>query len=156
MPQKPKAKPKQSGKAQKPEENSAALYISAHEGEEDYADIQVCLLWHYAASHNMQIVGIYSDLGAKREKQQVLKKLLADIHSGKANFTQILLMNPQKWNGSSSISEHDYCESVCKNAGVEVRYAFPSAAPGSGPCSIMFRALRRAAEAQEQRWGLNE
>jgi len=144
-----------SGKNSKPSADRAALYISAHEGEEDYADIQVCLLWHYAALHNLQIVGIYSDQGAKLEEQPVLKKLLADIHCGKAHFAQLLLMNPRKWDGSSAGGDHDYCESVCRKADVEVRYAFPSSGSEAGPCSNMLKAMRHMAEAQEHRWGLN-
>ena len=138
-------------KVSKPEENSVLLYISAPGGEEDYADIQVCLLWYYAALHHLQIVGIHSDQGERAKEQPVLKKLLADIHNGKADFGQLLLMNRGKWGNG----DYDYCESVCKKAGIEVRYAFPSTKPEVGPCSLLLKSMRRIAEAQELRWGLH-
>ena len=138
-------------KVSKPEENSVLLYISAPGGEEDYADIQVCLLWYYAALHHLQIVGIHSDQGERAKEQPVLRKLLADIRNGKAHFAQLLLLNQGKW-GSG---DYDYCESICKKAGIEVRYAFPSTKFEAGPCSTLLKSMRRIAEAQEHRWGLN-
>jgi hypothetical protein len=146
---------KTKAKTSKPAENSVLLYISAPDGEEDYADIQVCLLWYYAALHHLQIIGIHSDQGENSKEQPVLKKLLADIHGGKAHFAQLLLMNPRKWGGSSASGDYDYCESVCKKAGIEVRYAFSSSKSEAGPCSALFKSMRRMAEAQEHRWGLH-
>lgn len=79
----------------------------------------------YAARRNFQIVRTYTDQGKSGLNiggREGLKKLLADVVGGRADFSVVLVYDVSRWGRFQDADESAYYEYQCKRAGVRVEY----------------------------------
>jgi DNA invertase Pin-like site-specific DNA recombinase len=79
----------------------------------------------YAACHGMEIVRTYADKGKSGLKlagRNDLKRLLADVLSGSADFSVILVYDVSRWGRFQDADESAHYEYICKQAGFSVHY----------------------------------
>lgn len=114
----------------------------------------------YAAKHGIDIVKTYIDEGKSgltAQGRDGLRSMIADIHSGAAEYTVILMRDISRW-GRGQPDESAHYEFICARAGFDVYYVEPFKNNGSIDFSIHFkRALaeeyrrERAAKAKAVR-----
>ncbi|PZQ58734.1 MAG: recombinase family protein [Phenylobacterium zucineum] len=91
----------------------------------------------YAMEHGYEIVCAYEDSGRSGvtvKRRAGLKGLLADVVSGEAAFTHILVVDVSRWGRFQDPDEAAHYEFICREAGVAVVYCaevFPNDATGS-------------------------
>ncbi len=79
----------------------------------------------YALLHDLQVVRTYADEGRSGvhiKRRDGLKKLLADVQGGKANFEVILVYDVSRRGRFQDADESAYYEFICKAAGISVVY----------------------------------
>ena len=71
----------------------------------------------YAALRNMAIVRSYADegiSGLSLDRRDALKRLIADVQSGNADFKAILVYDVSRWGRFQDPDESAYYEYICK------------------------------------------
>jgi DNA invertase Pin-like site-specific DNA recombinase len=79
----------------------------------------------YAARRGMEIVRTYADHGKSGMSiigRDALKRLLADVASGKADFSVILVYDVSRWGRFQVSDEGAANEHLCKKAGITIHY----------------------------------
>jgi DNA invertase Pin-like site-specific DNA recombinase len=77
----------------------------------------------YAAKYGIDIVKTYVDEGKSGlgiDERDGLRSLIADIHSGAAEYNVILMRDVTRW--GREMDEGAYYEFICRRAGVDVLY----------------------------------
>jgi hypothetical protein len=79
----------------------------------------------YAASHNMEIVQVYSDHGRSGLNiagREGLNQLMSDVENKQANFSALLVYDVSRWGRFQDVDESAYYEYLLKGAGIRVHY----------------------------------
>jgi DNA invertase Pin-like site-specific DNA recombinase len=79
----------------------------------------------YALAHGFQVVRTYTDPGCSGitlTRRRGLQQLLADVVSGRARYTAILVYDISRWGRFQDIDEAAHYEFVCKDAGIPIYY----------------------------------
>jgi DNA invertase Pin-like site-specific DNA recombinase len=101
----------------------------------------------YAAVRGIEIVRTYADRGISGlgfEKRDALKRLIADVESGGADFEAILVYDVSRWGRFQDSDESGYYEYVCKRAGVKVHYCAEPFENDGSPFSAIVKSIKRA------------
>ena len=76
----------------------------------------------YAERRGIEIVRTYADDGKSGLSiggRAALQRLIADVESGKADFTIILVYDVSRWGRFQDADESAYYEYICKRAGIQ-------------------------------------
>ncbi len=79
----------------------------------------------YAERRGFQIVRTYADegrSGLRLAGRDALTRLIADVESGKADFSAILVYDVSRWGRFQDADESAYYEQICKRARISVHY----------------------------------
>ena len=79
----------------------------------------------YAQDHKMQIVRTYNDAGKSGltlQRRNGLRELLADVETGSADYSVILVYDVSRWGRFQDSDESAYYEYRCKRAKISVHY----------------------------------
>jgi DNA invertase Pin-like site-specific DNA recombinase len=101
----------------------------------------------YAEGHGMRIVRTYADdgkSGLRIDGRNALKRLIADVESGNADFEAILVYDVSRWGRFQDADESAYYEYICKRAGIRVIYCAEQFANDDSPVSTIVKGVKRA------------
>jgi DNA invertase Pin-like site-specific DNA recombinase len=132
---------------------SAAQYLRMSTDFQKYSLAnQRATIAAYAMENGFQVVCSYEDAGRSgvtAKRRAGLKGLLADVVSGEAQFTHILVVDVSRWGRFQDPDEAAHYEFICREAGVGVVYCaemFPNDATGS-----IMKQLKRVMAAEYSR-----
>lgn len=126
----------------------AAQYLRMSTDHQKYSTENQSIANHaYAASHRMEIVRTYADEGKSGltfERRDGLKRLIADVQSGSADFTVILVYDVSRWGRFQDADESAHLEYLCKRAGIAVHYCAEQFENDGSPFAAIVKAIKRA------------
>ena len=133
----------------------AAQYVRMSTDHQQYStENQADVIARYAAENGMEIVATYADAGksgltlAGREE---LQQLLADVESGNADFSVVLVYDVSRWGRFLDADESAYHEYICRRAGKNVHYAAEQFKNDGSPISTLIKAVKRTMAAEYSR-----
>ncbi len=100
----------------------------------------------YAEAHRMEIVSSYADLGKSGlslQRRDGLRQLLADVESGAAEYSAILVYDVSRWGRFQDADESAYYEYRCKRAQIVVHYCAESFANDGSVSSALLKTIKR-------------
>nr|WP_290753332.1 recombinase family protein [Amaricoccus sp.] len=120
----------------------AAQYVRMSTEHQQYStENQAHAIRQYADRHGLEIVRTYADegrSGLRIEGRDALQRLIADVESGAADFTTILVYDVSRWGRFPDADESAHYEYRCRRAGIQVRYcAEPFENDGSALSTIV-------------------
>ncbi|WP_416236691.1 recombinase family protein [Yoonia sp. 72] len=101
----------------------------------------------YAERRGIEIVKTYSDdarSGLIIEGRAALQQLVADVESGAAEFTVILVYDVTRWGRFQDTDESAYYEYRCRKAGMQVAYCAEQFENDGSPTSTIVKSVKRA------------
>ncbi len=133
----------------------AALYVRMSTEHQQYSpENQLEVVRQYAASHNMEIVQVYSDHGRSGlniEGRESLNKLMSDVENKQANFSALLVYDVSRWGRFQDVDESAYYEYVLKRAGIRVHYCAEQFENDGSMSSSVLKTLKRSMAAEYSR-----
>ena len=104
----------------------AAEYVRMSTEHQQYStENQEDAIRQYAARRGIEIVRTYADegkSGLRLDGRDALKQLLADVQSGNAEFSLILVYDVSRWGRFQDADEAAHNEFICRRAGIDVQY----------------------------------
>jgi len=79
----------------------------------------------YATARSLTILRVFEDSGRsglRLDGREALQNLMAEVQSGKADFSAILVYDVSRWGRFQDADEGAYHEYVCSRAGIRVHY----------------------------------
>lgn len=107
-----------------------------------------------AAERGYDIVPTYADEGVSGltlERREGLKRMLADVISGRASFERILVYDVSRWGRFQDPDQAAHYEVICKQAGVRVEYCIEPFEDDASVASALVKQLKRAMAAEYSR-----
>jgi DNA invertase Pin-like site-specific DNA recombinase len=101
----------------------------------------------YAARRGFEIVQTYEDSGRSGltlNGRQSLQQLLADVRSGAAEFSAILVYDISRWGRFQDADESAYYEFVCREAGISVHYCAEQFENDGSISATIIKSVKRA------------
>lgn len=101
----------------------------------------------YAQRRGYEIVQTYADAGKSGlsiQGRDSLKRLIADVESGQANFKTILAYDVSRWGRFQDADESAYYEYVCKRAGINVEYCAEQFENDGSIGTTIIKSVKRA------------
>lgn len=133
----------------------AAQYIRMSTERQEYSPtFQKAANEAFALAHGMQIVRSYEDAGVSGlslRNRDGLKTLLADVLSGSADFTHILVYDVSRWGRFQNSDQAAYYEFMCAQAGVSVTYCAETFSNDGAPTSQLLKHIKRTMAAEYSR-----
>ncbi|MEZ2416356.1 recombinase family protein [Luteibacter sp. RCC_6_2] len=108
----------------------------------------------FAVANRMRIVRRYLDHGRSGldlSGRPALRRLLADVRSGTADFQAVLVYDVSRWGRFQEADEAAFYEYLCMLGGVRVIYVAEPFANDQSPLSAMLKGLKRAMAAEYSR-----
>jgi DNA invertase Pin-like site-specific DNA recombinase len=124
--------------------------------QQHLTDNQADKIKEYAEAHGVEIVRTYSDSGKSGYSvgaRTSLKKLIADIEAGLADFNVILVYDVSRWGRFKDADESAYYEYICRRAGIQVAYCAEQFENDGPPNSTVLKSIKRAMAAEYSRFG---
>ncbi|MBE7183806.1 MAG: recombinase family protein [Methylobacterium mesophilicum] len=115
--------------------------------QEYSTDNQADVIRAYAAERGFEIVRTYSDegkSGLRLEGRAGLKRLIADVEGGQADFEVILVYDISRWGRFQDADESAYYEYICKRAGIAVHYCAEQFVNDGSPISDIIKSVKRS------------
>jgi DNA invertase Pin-like site-specific DNA recombinase len=126
----------------------AAEYVRMSTEHQKYStENQTEAIQQYAARRGLTIVRTYADAGKsglRLDGRDALKKLIADVQDGTADFTSILVYDVSRWGRFQDADESAYYEYICKRAGISVQYCAEQFENDGSPVSTIVKGVKRA------------
>ena len=126
----------------------AAEYVRMSTEHQRYStENQSDAIRQYAARRNIEIVRTYADegkSGLRLEGRDALARLIADVTSGQADFTTILVYDVSRWGRFQDPDEGGHYEFICKKAGIKVQYCAEQFDNDGSPVSTIVKGVKRA------------
>lgn len=126
----------------------AAQYVRMSTEHQKYStENQAQAILRYAAERSMEIVRTYADegkSGLKIDGRDALKKLIADVQEGRADFQTILVYDVSRWGRFQDADESAYYEYICKRVGIVVHYCAEQFDNDGSPVSTIVKGVKRA------------
>jgi DNA invertase Pin-like site-specific DNA recombinase len=133
----------------------AAQYVRMSTDYQRYSiENQAIVIAAYARAHNLNIVHTYSDAGEsglKLRNRKGLIQLLADVQSGSATFSHILVFDVSRWGRFQDIDESAHYEFICKQAGIKIAYCAEQFDNDGSLISSIVKNLKRVMAAEFSR-----
>ncbi|MPY73437.1 MAG: recombinase family protein [Alphaproteobacteria bacterium] len=101
----------------------------------------------YAERRGIEIVRTYADegrSGLRLDGRAALEQLIADVQSGAADFTVILVYDVSRWGRFQDADESAYYEYICKRTGIAVQYCAEQFENDGSPVSTIVKGVKRA------------
>ncbi|HVO61934.1 MAG TPA: recombinase family protein [Terriglobales bacterium] len=125
----------------------AAQYVRMSTEHQQYStENQMDTLRRYAEARNMQIIQTYSDearSGLNIEGRNGLRDLLADVESGRAEYTEVLVYDVSRWGRFQDADESAYYEYICKRGNVRVHYCAEQFENDGSLSSSLLKTIKR-------------
>ena len=126
----------------------AAEYIRMSTEHQQYStENQADAIREYAARRGYRIVRTYADegkSGLRIEGRDALKRLIADVSAGTADFKTVLVYDVSRWGRFQDADESAYYEYVCRRAGVDVCYCAEQFENDGSPTATIIKSVKRA------------
>lgn len=126
----------------------AAQYVRMSTEHQQYSTLnQSDKIREYAARRGITIVRTYADEGKSGlsiSGRAALQRLIADVESGKADFSLILVYDVSRWGRFQDADESAYYEYICKRAGILVSYVAEQFENDGSPVSTIVKGVKRA------------
>lgn len=133
----------------------AAQYVRMSTEHQQYSpENQLEVIRQYAASHNMEIVKVYSDhgrSGLNLAGREGLNQLLEDVEKHHVSFTSLLVYDVSRWGRFQDVDESAYYEYVLKRAGIRVHYCAEQFENDGSMSSSVLKTLKRSMAAEYSR-----
>ena len=125
----------------------AAEYIRMSTDKQVYSiDNQRSYLSDYAKKNNIEIIKTYIDggkSGLNLKGRDALQTLLADVLSGDAEFSLVLVYDVSRWGRFQDTDESAHYEFICKRAGKKIIYAAEQFTNDGSPMSTIVKSIKR-------------
>ena len=135
--------------------SKAAHYVRMSTEHQQYSpENQLDVIRQYAASHQMEISKVYSDHGRSGLNiagREALNRLMADVESKQADFTDLLVYDVSRWGRFQDVDESAYYEYVLKRAGIRVHYCAEQFENDGSMSSSVLKTLKRSMAAEYSR-----
>src|SRR5258706_4606504 len=133
----------------------AAQYVRMSTEQQQYSIAnQKAAIQTYAKSHGYVVASTYADAGKSGieiKHRKELRRLLADVMSGHAQYKAILVYDVSRWGRFQDVDEAAHYEFLCKSAGIPVRYCAEQFHNDGSLASSMMKALKRTMAAEYSR-----
>ena len=144
-----RAKTPSSGEmADAPEQLLAAEYVRMSTEHQQYStQNQAQSIREYAERRGIRIVKTYSDdakSGLIIGGRMALQQMIADVESGEAEFSVILVYDVTRWGRFQDTDESAYYEYRCRKAGMQVAYCAEQFENDGSPNSTIIKSVKRA------------
>ncbi|MDV7272235.1 recombinase family protein [Thioclava sp. A2] len=104
----------------------AVAYVRMSTDHQKYStENQLDVIRSYATARGLQILRVFEDTGRsglRLDGREALQNLMAEVHSGHADFKAILVYDVSRWGRFQDADEGAYHEHVCSRAGIRVHY----------------------------------
>ena len=104
----------------------AVAYVRMSTDHQKYStENQLDVIRNYATARGLSILRVFADSGRsglRLDGREALQSLMAEVHSGQADFTAILVYDVSRWGRFQDADEGAYHEHVCSRAGIRVHY----------------------------------
>ena len=131
-----------------PEPLRAAQYVRMCTEHQQYStDNQADKILEDAQRRNMEIVRTYADEGKSGLSlggRASLQKLLADVETGVADFTLVLVYDVSRWGRFQDADEAAHHEYKLKRKGILVAYVAEQFENDGSPVSTIVKGVKRA------------
>lgn len=126
----------------------AAQYVRMSTEHQKYStENQADIIAAYAAGRGFEIVETYADQGKsglKIDGRDALKRLLADVQAGRADFKAILVYDVSRWGRFQDADESAYYEYLCREAGITVHYCAEQFENDGSLTATIIKGMKRA------------
>lgn len=126
----------------------AAQYVRMSTEHQQYSTAnQDDVSREYAAKRGFEIVQTYADEGKSGLSvagRASLKRLIADVTCGAADYSAILVYDVSRWGRFQDADESAYYEYLCKQVGIEVHYCAEQFENDGAPTSTIIKSVKRA------------
>jgi DNA invertase Pin-like site-specific DNA recombinase len=126
----------------------AAEYVRMSTEHQQYStENQADVIRHYAEHRGIEIVRTYADegrSGLRLTGRDALTRLIADVQSGRTDFTAILVYDVSRWGRFQDADESAYYEYLCTRAGISVHYCAEQFENDGSPVSTIIKGVKRA------------
>lgn len=133
----------------------AAEYVRMSTQHQQYStENQAHAIRQYAERHGLEIVRTYADegrSGLRIEGRDGLQRLLADVESGAADFSTILVYDVSRWGRFQDADESAHYEYRCRRAGIDVRYCAEQFENDGSPIATIVKGVKRMMAAEYSR-----
>lgn len=104
----------------------AVAYVRMSTDHQKYStENQLDVIRNYATARGLRILRVFEDSGRsglRLDGREALQNLMAEVKSGQADFTAILVYDVSRWGRFQDADEGAYHEHVCSRAGIRVHY----------------------------------
>lgn len=125
-----------------------AAYVRMSTEHQQYStENQLDRIKEYAARRGMTIVRVFADEGKSGlsvKGRESLRKMIAEVESGKADFECILAYDVSRWGRFQDADESGYYEYICKRAGIAVHYCAEQFENDGSPTSNIIKSVKRS------------
>lgn len=126
----------------------AAEYVRMSTEHQQYStENQARIIQEYATLRGFEIIRTYADegrSGLRLDGRDALKRLIADVESGAADFEAILVYDVSRWGRFQDADESAYYEYICRRAGIAVHYCGEMFENDGSPVSTIVKGVKRA------------
>ncbi len=126
----------------------AAQYVRMSTEHQQYStNNQADKILEYAQRRNIEIVRTYADEGKSGLSlggRASLQKLLADVESGIADFSLVLVYDVSRWGRFQDADEAAYYEYKLRRKGIQVVYVAEQFENDGSPVSTIVKGVKRA------------
>ncbi len=126
----------------------AAQYVRMSTEHQQYStENQRDAIAEFARARGFRIVRTYADdgkSGLRLEGREALRRMLADVQGGSADFKAILVYDVSRWGRFQDSDESAYYEYTCRRAGIQVEYCMEQFANDGSPVSTIIKSVKRA------------
>ena len=130
-----------------PERQRAAIYARMSTERQSYSiENQMAKICLYAQARNIEVVDTFLDAGKSGltlKQRDGLQRLLAMVESGKANFSQVLVLDVTRWGRFQNADEAALYEQLCRRRGVTVVYVAETFGAGDDPMTLIMKTIKR-------------
>lgn len=134
--------------ADAPEQLLAAEYVRMSTEHQQYStQNQAQTIREYAERRGIEIIKTYSDdakSGLIIGGRDALQQMIADVESGAAGFSVILVYDVTRWGRFQDPDEAAYYEYRCRKAGMQVAYCAEQFENDGSPTSTIVKGVKRA------------
>ena len=126
----------------------AAEYVRMSTEHQKYStENQADAIRQYAEHRGFTIIRTYADegkSGLKIDGRDALKRLIADVERGTADFKAVLVYDVSRWGRFQDADESAYYEYICRRAGIAVQYCAEQFENDGSPSSVIVKSVKRA------------
>ena len=126
----------------------AAQYVRMSTEHQKYStENQAEIIARYAAQRGFEIVKTYADngkSGLRLDGRDALKRLIADVQAGRADFKVVLVYDVSRWGRFQDADESAYYEFLCREAGISIHYCAEQFENDGSLSATIIKSMKRA------------